>query len=41
MDEFNTNNKELLGLIDEWESRLLALSNDIITNRRNSQNRTT
>src|SRR5574344_3049926 len=40
MTEFNANNQELLQLIEEWEPRLLTLSEDIITNRRNSQNRT-
>jgi hypothetical protein len=40
MHEFNANNRELLRLIDEWEPKLLALSEDVITNRRNSQNRT-
>lgn len=28
MKEFNTNNTELIGLIDEWEPRLLNLSED-------------
>jgi hypothetical protein len=40
MNDFKANNQELLRLIDEWEPRLLALSEDVITNRRNSQNRT-
>ncbi|MBN1789941.1 MAG: DinB family protein [Bacteroidales bacterium] len=30
----------ILSLLDEWEPRLLALTNEVITNRRNSQNRT-
>lgn len=40
MYEFNINNQELLRLINEWETELSALSKDIITNRRNGQNRT-
>jgi hypothetical protein len=40
MNEFTGNNQELLNLIEEWEPRLSALSEDIITTRRNSQNRT-
>ena len=40
MNEFKTNNQELLSLIDEWEPKLLTLSEDIITIRQNSQNRT-
>ena len=40
MSEFKTNNQALLGLIDEWEPKLLTLSDEIITNRQNSQNRT-
>lgn len=40
MNEFDTNNEELLRLIDEWTPKLLALADDIITTRRNSQNRT-
>jgi len=40
MNEFKTNNLELLRLIDEWEPRLLALSDEIITNRQNRQTRT-
>jgi hypothetical protein len=38
--EFKTNNQTLLSLIDEWEPKLLNLSDDIMTNRKNSQNRT-
>jgi hypothetical protein len=40
MNEFYTNNQELLHLINEWEPKLLALSEDSIINRRNLQNRT-
>lgn len=39
MDEFRANNEELLRLLEAWESRLMALSEDDITVRRNSQNR--
>jgi hypothetical protein len=35
-----TNNQELLRLIDEWEPILSQLSEDILTTRRNNQNRT-
>ncbi len=40
MKEFESISKELLSLIEEWEPKLLALGNDVITERRNSQNRT-
>jgi hypothetical protein len=40
MNEFTKNNQELLDLIHIWEPRLLALADNIITTRRNSQNRT-
>ncbi len=40
MNEFESINQELLSLIKEWEPKLLALDNDVITKRRNSQNRT-
>ena len=40
MNKFESISRELLSLIEEWEPKLLALSNDIITERRNSQNRT-
>lgn len=40
MKEFIENNQELLRLINEWEPKLLSLSNDVISQRRNSQNRT-
>jgi hypothetical protein len=40
MDIFNMNNQEILRLIIEWEPKLISLDNDIITERRNNQNRT-
>lgn len=40
MNEFSQNNEELSRLIDEWEPKLSQLSEDILTKRRNSQNRT-
>lgn len=40
MNAFAKNNQELLTLINEWEPKLLALSDEIITSRRNVQNRT-
>ena len=40
MVEFELNNKELLRLVNEWELRLLSLPEEVIGNRRNSQNRT-
>ena len=40
MNEFNNNNQQLLRLIDEWEPKLLNLSKDIITAKKNNQNRT-
>lgn len=39
MNEFLINNKDLLSLLDEWEPRLLNLSEDIISIRKNGQNR--
>lgn len=39
MNQFEENNQELLRLIEEWETRLTALSNEVISSRRNSQNR--
>jgi hypothetical protein len=38
--EFESITQCLLTLIDEWEPKLLSLSNDVITERRNNQNRT-
>ena len=40
MDKFESISKELLDLIEIWEPKLFALSDDIISQRRNSQNRT-
>jgi len=40
MNKFESIGKEMLSLIEEWEPKLLALGNDVITERRNSQNRT-
>lgn len=39
MDDFTKNNEKLLKLIEEWETKLLQLRDDIITKRRNIQNR--
>lgn len=39
MKEFDTVTRELSSLIKEWEPRLSALTDDVISNRRNSQNR--
>jgi hypothetical protein len=38
--EFEPVVQGLLNLIDEWEPKLINLPNDVITERRNSQNRT-
>jgi predicted MPP superfamily phosphohydrolase len=38
--EFEPISQELLTLIDEWEPKLMKLSNEVISERRNSQNRT-
>jgi hypothetical protein len=40
MKEFKSIRQELMALIDEWESKLQALSEEVITKRRNNQNRT-
>ena len=40
MDKFDSISQELLSLIDDWYLKLLALPDDVITERRNSQNRT-
>ena len=40
MDKFESIGRELLSLIEEWEPKLLALCDDVISERRNSQNRT-
>ena len=39
MNTFNTNNTRMLELMAVWEPRLSALSEDVVSNRRNSQNR--
>jgi len=39
MAEFEKLAKEIAGLVSEWEGKLLSLPLDVITNRRNSQNR--
>lgn len=39
MKEFDTVTRDLSSLIKEWEPRLSALTDDVISNRRNSQNR--
>jgi predicted MPP superfamily phosphohydrolase len=39
MAEFEKLAKEITYLISEWESKLMSLSQDVITVRRNSQNR--
>ncbi len=39
MNEFRTNNQELLDLIEIWEPRFLALSENDVTVRRNHQKR--
>jgi len=40
MNEFKTNNEELLNLMEIWVPKLMALSEDVITKRQNRQNRT-
>jgi hypothetical protein len=40
MNEFKSIIQELLNLIKEWEPKLLALPDEVIIERRNSQNRT-
>jgi len=39
MAEFEKLSKEITGLVLEWEGKLLSLPQDVITIRRNSQNR--
>ncbi|UCH13773.1 MAG: DinB family protein [Bacteroidales bacterium] len=39
MNKFELIGRELLSLVEEWEQKLLALSSDVISERRNSQNR--
>ncbi|MFC1637000.1 DinB family protein [Planctomycetota bacterium] len=40
MNTFESISRELLLLIEEWESKLSALSEDVITERQNTQSRT-
>jgi len=40
MKEYESITREIISLIEIWEPKLLALPAGIITNRRNSQNRT-
>ena len=40
MEEFNANNKEMEQLIAVWESKLLAIPEDLLASRRNNQQRT-
>ena len=40
IQEFETVAQEIIALIKEWETRLLELPEDVIMERRNSQNRT-
>jgi len=40
IQEFEPITQGLMALIDEWEPKLTGLPNDVITKRRNSQNRT-
>jgi len=39
MNQFEISSQTILQLLEEWEPRLLALSEEIISNRKNSQNR--
>ena len=39
MVQFETSNQTILQLLEAWEPRLLALSEETISNRKNSQNR--
>ena len=40
MNEFIANNQDILSLIDEWEPKLLTISEDFLSNKHNNQNRT-
>ena len=40
ISQFGANNQELLQLTNEWEIKLLSLSDNIVSVRRNKQNRT-
>jgi len=39
MNQFETSNQTILQLLEAWEPRLLALPEEIISERKNSQNR--
>ncbi|HEX7583605.1 MAG TPA: hypothetical protein VF373_02860 [Prolixibacteraceae bacterium] len=39
MNQFEISSQTILQLLEEWEPRLLALSEEIISNRKNSQDR--
>lgn len=39
MNQFETSNQNILQLLEAWEPRLLALPEEIISERKNSQNR--
>jgi hypothetical protein len=40
MNEFSENNQALVRLLEAWEPRLATLTEEVISDRRNSQNRT-
>ena len=40
MNEFERNNQELLSLVEEWELKILSLSEEVLTKKENSQHRT-
>jgi len=40
IQEFAANNNELIRLVSEWEPKLLALPNEILSSKRNIQDRT-
>jgi hypothetical protein len=40
MNQFETSCQNILQLMEQWEPRLMALSEEVISNRTNSQNRT-
>ena len=39
MVQFETSNQTILQLLEAWEPRLMGLSEEVISNKRNSQNR--
>ena len=39
MNQFESSNQTILQLLEEWEPRLLAFPEEIISERKNSQNR--